>query len=80
MFTLRQEREMKTPESDRHRRTKAAQRKARIVKNNRTPGAQASRPSDWSLYIAEARHASASFMEEVEDLSVQERKAHPSKP
>jgi antitoxin VapB len=32
------------------------------------------RPSDWSLYLAEAPVASATFMEDVEDLPVQERK------
>ena len=31
------------------------------------------RPSDWSLYLAEAPVASSSFMEGVEDLPVQER-------
>lgn len=31
------------------------------------------RPSDWSSYISEAPIASESFMEEVEDLPVQER-------
>ena len=32
------------------------------------------RPSEWSSYLAEAPLASASFMEDVEDLPVQERK------
>ncbi len=32
------------------------------------------RPVDWSLYLAEAPVASATFMEDVEDLPVQERK------
>ena len=32
------------------------------------------RPSDWSSYLSEAPIASASFMEGVEDLPVQERK------
>lgn len=32
------------------------------------------RPSDWSSYLAEAPVASAAFMEDVEDLPVQERK------
>ena len=31
-------------------------------------------PSDWSSYLAEAPVASPSFMENVEDLRVQERK------
>ena len=31
------------------------------------------RPSDWSSYFAEAPLASATFMDEVEDLPVQER-------
>ena len=31
------------------------------------------RPSDWSSYLAEAPVASDSFMEEIEDLPVQER-------
>jgi antitoxin VapB len=31
------------------------------------------RPSDWSAYLADAPVASASFMENVEDLPVQER-------
>ncbi len=31
------------------------------------------RPSDWSSYLAEAPVASENFMEEVEDLPVQER-------
>lgn len=31
------------------------------------------RPSDWSAYLAEAPIASASFMEDVEDLPSQER-------
>ncbi len=31
------------------------------------------RPFDWTSYLAEARVASQSFMEEVEDLPVQER-------
>ncbi len=31
------------------------------------------RPSDWSSYLAEAPVASSSFMDEVEDLPVQER-------
>ena len=31
------------------------------------------RPSDWSSYLAEAPAASATFMEDVEDLPVQER-------
>ncbi len=31
------------------------------------------RPSDWSSYLAEAPRASATFMEDVEDLPVQER-------
>lgn len=33
------------------------------------------RPSDWSSYLTEAPVASATFMEEVEDLPVQEREA-----
>lgn len=32
------------------------------------------RPSDWSSYLAEAPAASSQFMEDVEDLPVQERK------
>jgi len=32
------------------------------------------RPSDWSCYLAEGPVASASFMENVEDLPPQERK------
>jgi antitoxin VapB len=32
------------------------------------------RPSDWSAYIAGGPVASASFMEGIEDLPVQERK------
>jgi antitoxin VapB len=32
------------------------------------------RPSDWSLYLAEAPVASPSFMENIENLRVQERK------
>lgn len=32
------------------------------------------RPSDWSSYLAEAPVASPSFMENIEDLAVQERK------
>ncbi|MFZ0293169.1 MAG: type II toxin-antitoxin system VapB family antitoxin, partial [Candidatus Sulfotelmatobacter sp.] len=31
------------------------------------------RPSDWSSYLADAPVASSSFMENVEDLPVQER-------
>ena len=31
------------------------------------------RPSDWSAYLAEGPVASSSFMENVEDLPVQER-------
>lgn len=31
------------------------------------------RPSDWSSYLAEAPVASINFMEDVEDLPVQER-------
>jgi antitoxin VapB len=31
------------------------------------------RPSDWSSYLADAPVASASFMEDIEDLPVQER-------
>lgn len=31
------------------------------------------RPSDWSSYLSEAPTASANFMENVEDLPVQER-------
>lgn len=31
------------------------------------------RPTDWSSYLAEAPVASSGFMEEVEDLPVQER-------
>jgi antitoxin VapB len=31
------------------------------------------RPSDWSSYLSEAPAASASFMEGIEDLPVQER-------
>ena len=31
-------------------------------------------PSDWKSYLAEAPAASATFMDEVEDLPVQERK------
>ena len=31
------------------------------------------RPSDWSSYLAEAPTASSSFMENVEDLPIQER-------
>jgi antitoxin VapB len=33
------------------------------------------RPSDWSSYLAEAPVASATFMEDVEDLPVQERES-----
>lgn len=33
------------------------------------------RPFDWTSYLAEAPVASATFMEEVEDLPVQERQA-----
>jgi antitoxin VapB len=32
------------------------------------------RPTDWSSYLAEGPAASATFMEGVEDLPVQERK------
>ena len=32
------------------------------------------RPADWSSYFSDAPVASASFMEDVEDLPVQERK------
>ena len=32
------------------------------------------RPSDWSSYLAEAPVASASFMEDIEDLPAEERK------
>ncbi len=32
-----------------------------------------SRPFDWTLYLAEGPIASASFMDDVEDLLVQER-------
>ncbi len=32
------------------------------------------RPTDWSSYLADAPVASSSFMENVEDLPVQERK------
>jgi antitoxin VapB len=31
------------------------------------------RPSDWSSYLAEAPVASSSFMEDIDDLPVQER-------
>jgi antitoxin VapB len=31
------------------------------------------RPSDWSSYLADAPVASASFMENIEDLPIQER-------
>ena len=31
------------------------------------------RPSDWSPYLADAPVASPSFMEDIEDLPVQER-------
>jgi antitoxin VapB len=31
------------------------------------------RPSDWSSYLAESPTASAFFMEDIEDLPVQER-------
>jgi len=31
------------------------------------------RPSDWSSYLADAPVASASFMEDIDDLPVQER-------
>lgn len=31
------------------------------------------RPFDWSAYLADAPAASASYMDEVEDLPVQER-------
>ena len=34
-----------------------------------------SRPFEWTSYLAEAPVASATFMEEVEDLPVQEREA-----
>jgi antitoxin VapB len=33
------------------------------------------RPADWSSYLAEGPVASADFMEDVEDLPVQERKS-----
>ena len=33
------------------------------------------RPSDWSSYLEEAPVASTTFMEDVEDLPVQERKS-----
>jgi antitoxin VapB len=33
------------------------------------------RPFDWTCYLAEAPVASATFMEEVEDLPVQDREA-----
>jgi antitoxin VapB len=33
------------------------------------------RPFDWTAYLAESPVASSSFMEEVEDLAVQEREA-----
>jgi antitoxin VapB len=33
------------------------------------------RPTDWSSYLAEAPVASSNFMEEIEDLPVQERKS-----
>jgi antitoxin VapB len=33
------------------------------------------RPSDWSSYLADAPVASASFMEGIEDLPIQERKS-----
>jgi antitoxin VapB len=32
------------------------------------------RPTDWSSYLADAPIASSSFMENIEDLPVQERK------
>ena len=32
------------------------------------------RPSDWSSYLADSPVASANFMEDIEDLPVQERK------
>jgi len=32
------------------------------------------RPADWSSYLDEAPAASSTFMEDVEDLTVQERK------
>jgi hypothetical protein len=60
-------------------------RKARIVKNIHSQGARegldavlSTRPSAWSLYL-EAPLASATFMEEVEDLPVQERRVHQHK-
>lgn len=31
------------------------------------------RPTDWSSYLAEAPAASSTFMEDIEDLPVQER-------
>lgn len=33
------------------------------------------RPSDWSSYLVEGPVASSTFMDEVEDLPVQERKS-----
>jgi len=33
------------------------------------------RPSDWSSYLADSPVASATFMEDIEDLPVQERES-----
>jgi hypothetical protein len=58
----------------------------KTVKNNRGQAARegreavlSSRLSHWSLYLAEAPPASATFMDEVADLPVQERNVHPRK-
>jgi hypothetical protein len=77
---------MNMPNSDRHRRTETAQRKAKTVKNNPSQAAREggdvvlpSRLSGWSLYLAEAPPASATLMEEVSHLPVQERTVHKPK-
>lgn len=69
------------PDSDGRRRT--AQRKAKTVKNNPSHAAREGRDaflpsgvSGWSLYLAEAPPTSATFMDEVADLPVQERRVH----
>jgi len=59
-------------------------RKAKLFMNNRSQAVRfrkegeelilSPRPSEWSSYLAEAPVASATFMEDIEDLPVQERK------
>lgn len=88
---------MYMPNSQRHPKTRTAQRKAKVFMNNRSQAVRlpkefqfktpevfirkvgsdvvlSPRPSDWTSYLADAPVASSTFMEDVEDLPVQERK------